>query len=52
MCDITGPWPSQGLVTPIYCTISINSSGTVTCDTPDENIVSSGFLQFLKARDA
>lgn len=24
----------------IYCTISINSSGTVTRDTPDENMVS------------
>ena len=25
-----------------YCTISINSSATVTRDTPDENMVSSG----------
>ena len=25
-----------------YCTISINSSGTVTRDAPDENMVSSG----------
>ena len=26
----------------IYCTISINSSATVTPDAPDENMVSSG----------